>query len=217
MSVEFATREIAAKYNRFAPWYDVIETVLGFLGLGKLRQSVLSQASGKVLEVAIGTGKNLQYYHTGCEIFGAELSSEMLKIARERAAKLNIKIRFALADAEALPFPDECFDTVASSLSTCTFPNPTTALREMARVTKPAGQILLLEHGRSDRGWLGRWQDRHADSFAKPSACHWNREPLELANSAGLRIVSARRNVFGIFHRIAAVPTKAQRPSPERK
>ena len=51
----------------------------------------------------------------------------------------------------------------------------------MARVTKPSGQILLVEHGRSDRGWLGRWQDGHADKFAKPFGCHWNREPVELA------------------------------------
>lgn len=215
MSVEFATGEIAAKYNRFARWYDTIEAIIGFLGVARLRQSVLSQASGKILEVAIGTGKNLQYYPTGCDVVGADLSSEMLKIAQERAAKLNIKVRFALADAAALPFPDNCFDTVVSSLSTCTFPNPANALREMARVGKPSSQILLLEHGRSDRQWLARWQDRHADTFARPSCCHWNREPLELAKSAGLRISSARRNFLGVFHRITAVATPAQRPRPE--
>jgi ubiquinone/menaquinone biosynthesis C-methylase UbiE len=205
MPVEFATREIAAIYNRFAHWYDFIEAVLGLLGVGRLRQSVLSQASGKVLEVAIGTGRNLQYYHSDCEIVGSDLSTEMLKIARERAAELNFKVRFALADAEALPFPDESFDTVVSSLSTCTFPNPANALREMARVSKPSGQILLLEHGRSDRPWLGRWQDRHADRFAKPCGCHWNREPLELAKTAGLKVISTRRSIFGVFHRITAV------------
>jgi ubiquinone/menaquinone biosynthesis C-methylase UbiE len=72
MSVEFATREIAAKYNRFAPWYDCIEAVLGLLGVARLRQSVLSQPSGQVLEVAIGTGQNLQYYHSDCEIVGSD-------------------------------------------------------------------------------------------------------------------------------------------------
>jgi ubiquinone/menaquinone biosynthesis C-methylase UbiE len=130
---------------------------------------------------------------------------------QHRAADLNINVRFALADAEVLPFPDECFDTVVSSLSTCTFPHPANAVREMARVSKPSGRILLLEHGRSDRRWLGRWQDRHADRFAKPSGCHWNREPLEPAKTAGLRIITTRRNFLGIFHRITAVPTTAQR------
>ena len=109
-------------------------------------------------------------------------------------------------DAQALPFRDHCFDTVGSSLSTCTFPNPANALREMARVSKPSGQILLVEHGRSDRGWLGRWQDRHADDFAKPFGCHWNREPVELTESAGLKIIRAQRNFFGVFHRIEATP-----------
>jgi len=204
--VEFASRELSAKYDRFARWYDYVEGVLDFLGVGRLRQGVFSEASGKVLEVAVGTGKNLCYYRSDCQIIAVDLSREMLKVARERAAKLNINAHFSLADAEALPFPDHCFDTVVSSLSTCTFPNPAAALQEMARICKLSGQILLLEHGRSDRGWLGRWQDRHADNFAKPFGCHWNREPLELTKSAGLKISRSRRSFFGIFHRIEAEP-----------
>ena len=204
--MEFASRELSAKYDRFALWYDYVEGVLDFLGVRRLRQGVFSEASGKVLEVAVGTGKNLCYYRSDCQIIAVDLSREMLKVARERAAKLNIKVHFSLADAEALPFSDHCFDTVASSLSTCTFPNPAGALQEMARVCKPSGQILLLEHGRSDRGWLGRWQDRHADKFAKPFGCHWNREPLDLTTSAGIKIIRSQRNFFGIFHRIEAEP-----------
>jgi hypothetical protein len=76
----------------------------------------------------------------------------------------------------------------------------------MGRVCRPKGKILLLEHGRSDRDWLGRWQDRHADEFAKPLGCHWNREPLNLVCKAGLTVNEARRNFFGIFHRIEARP-----------
>src|SRR5262245_15221807 len=201
------SKDLAAKYDQFARWYDCVEGLLGLLGVSKLRQAVFSEASGKVLEVAIGTGRNLQYYRPNCEIIAVDVSGEMLKVARERGAKLNVNIQFALADAEALPFRDRCFDTVVSSLSTCTFPNPANALQEMVRVSKPSIQILLLEHGRSDRRWLGRWQDRHADKFAKPFGCHWNREPLELAKAAGLKIIRVRRNFFGVFHRIAAVPS----------
>jgi hypothetical protein len=76
----------------------------------------------------------------------------------------------------------------------------------MARVCRMDGKILLLEHGRSDRDWLGRWQDRHADQFAKPVGCHWNREPLELAKRAGLKVVRTGRKFFGIFHQIEAEP-----------
>lgn len=206
MSVEFTSRELSAKYDRFARWYDSVEGVLDLLGLRRLRQRMFSEASGKVLEVAVGTGKNLRYYPRDCQIIAIDLSSKMLKGARERAAKLSMNVHFSLADAEALPFPDHYFDTVVSSLSTCTFPDPTGALQEIARVCKPLGQILLLEHGRSDREWLGRWQDSHADKFAKPLGCHWNREPLVLAKNAGLKISRSRRSFFGIFHRIETKP-----------
>jgi len=76
----------------------------------------------------------------------------------------------------------------------------------MARVCRTNGKILLLEHGRSDREWLGRWQDCREDSFAKQLGCHWNREPLELVRESGLKVNEARRVVFGIFHPIEAQP-----------
>ena len=74
------------------------------------------------------------------------------------------------------------------------------------RVCRADGRVLLLEHGRSNREWLARWQDRHADQFAKPLGCHWNREPLELVRQAGLKVNNSRRVFFGVFHRIEAAP-----------
>jgi ubiquinone/menaquinone biosynthesis C-methylase UbiE len=139
----------------------------------------------------------------------------MLNIARKRAAKPSMNVSFLLADAEALPFSDESFDTVVSSLSTCTFPNPVAALKEMARVCRPQGKVLLLEHGRSDREWLGRWQDRHADQFAKPLGCHWNREPLDLVRQTGLKVYRAKRNFFGIFQQIESLKMAPQPESGE--
>ncbi len=210
MSVEFASREVSVKYDRFARWYDCVEGVLDLLGVRRLRRRVFSETSDKVLEVAVGTGKNLRYYPRNCRITAVDLSREMLKVARERAAKLSMNVQFSLADAEALPFPDHCFDTIVSSLSTCTFPNPVAALKEMTRVCRPEGKVLLLEHGRSDREWLGRWQDRHADQFAKPLGCHWNREPLELVGQTDLKIYRAKRNFFGIFQQIESLKMAPQ-------
>ena len=178
--MNFSSQELAHKYNQFAHWYDWVEGVPDLLGVSRFRRRLLQRASGKVLEVAVGTGKNLHYYPPGCRIVAVDVSREMLNVARKRAAKLSIDVCFLLADAEVLAFPDRSFDTVVSSLAMCTFPNPVVALQEMARVCCPKGKILLLEHGRSDRQWLGRWQDRHADKFAQPLGCHWNREPLEL-------------------------------------
>lgn len=202
MAVDLTSREISDKYDRFARCYDWLEGILNVLGLSRLRRMLLRHASGKVLEVAVGTGKNLTYYPRNCRIIALDLSSEMLNVAQKRAAKLSMHVPFLVADAEALPFPDNSFETVVSSLSTCTFPDPVAALKEMARVCRSDGKVLLLEHGRSSRESLGRWQDRHADSVAKRLGCHWNREPLELAKQAGLKVVRAQRTFFGIFHQI---------------
>ena len=199
-------QEISQRYDRFARWYDWIEGIPDLLGVRRLRRKLLQRASGRILEVAVGTGKNLPYYSRDCRVNALDVSKKMLSVARGRAAKLSLDASFLVADAEALPFSDQSFDTIVSSLSTCTFPDPVAALKEMVRVCRPEGKVFLLEHGRSDREWLGRWQDRHANQFAKPLGCNWNRKPLEFAKAARLKILEARRSFFGIFHRIEAKP-----------
>jgi len=130
----------------------------------------------------------------------------MLEIARKRAKTLGLKVNFLVMDAENLAFGDDSFDTVVDSMGICTFPEPLAALKEMARVCRDGGRILLLEHGRSDRGWIGGWQDRRADTHAKQLGCRWNREPVDLVQEAGLKIISAERRFLGIFHMIEATP-----------
>jgi ubiquinone/menaquinone biosynthesis C-methylase UbiE len=203
------TAAIRRKYDKVAPWYDLLEGLPELLGLRSLRQQLLRRAAGTVLEVAAGTGRNFRYYPRMCQITAVDASMAMLTIARQRAATLGLPITCLVMDAAALSFPDQSVDTVVSSLSTCTFPNPVAALHEMARVCRRDGRILLLEHGRSDREWLGRWQDRRADRHAKALGCRWNREPLDLVRQAGLTVCTARRTFCGIFHVIEAIPTAA--------
>jgi len=204
--MQLTSRELRQKYNEFAPKYDLLEGVPELLGVWRLRRSLLAKLSGRVLEVAAGTGKNFRYHPSGCKIIAVDLSLEMLKIARRRSLRLHRHIPFAVMDAESLAFPARSFDTVVSSLTLCTFPDPVAALREMVRVCRADGRILLLEHGRSDREWLGRWQDRRTDRHAEYLGCHWNREPLDLVRQAGLRVLANRRIFLGIFHEIEAVP-----------
>ncbi len=206
MATELTTKEISEKYNRFARWYDWVEGVPEILGVSTLRRRLLQRASGRVLEVAVGTGKNLRHYPASCRISAVDVSKEMLSVARKRAATLSMNVSFSLTDAESLPFSDKTFDTVVSSLTTCTFPKPVAALKEMARVCRPGGRILLVEHGRSDREWLGRWQDKTAERHSKQFGCHWNRKPLELAGQAGLKVVEAQRVFLGILYNIEAEP-----------
>ena len=199
--------EIRAKYNAIAGAYDRMEAIAEWLGVRTLRREVFGRARGRVLEVAVGTGKNLPCYPAQVEeIVGVDLSPAMLERAHRRAAELGMEVELLEADAEALPFPDASFDTVASSLSTCTFPDPVQALGEMRRVCKPDGQILLLEHGRSRLPWLARFQDRRSDAHARALGCRWNREPLQLVHDAGLAVREARRIFLGIIHVIVAAP-----------
>jgi ubiquinone/menaquinone biosynthesis C-methylase UbiE len=206
MAVHLTSQEIARKYDRFAKWYDFIEGIPDLLGVRRLRKRLLRRAAGKVVEVAVGTGKNLPYYPRSCKIIAVDVSNEMLHRARQRATALQLSMSFVLADSAALPFSHDEFETVVSTLTTCTFPNPETALQEMGRVCRPEGRILLIEHGRSDREWLGKWQDRRTERHAKQLGCHWNREPLKLVHRAGLKLAATRRTFLGVFHEIEAAP-----------
>ncbi len=202
----YTSDEIREKYERFARWYDWVEGVPEALGLARLRRRLLARAEGAVLEVAAGTGRNSPLYPPGCRITAVDLSPAMLDVARRRAARLGLEVRLFVMDAAALDFPDRHFDTVVSTLSLCTFADPIGALGEMSRVCRPDGRILLLEHGRSDRPWLGRWQDRRAEGHAKAVGCYWNREPQALVREAGLGPIAERRTVLGVLHAIEARP-----------
>src|SRR5215831_10471297 len=107
MATELTTKEISKKYDRFARWFDWVEGVPDILGVNRLRRRLLQRASGRVLKVAVGTGKNLRYYPASCRIIALDVSREMLSVARKRAAKLSMNVSFSLADAEALPFLDK--------------------------------------------------------------------------------------------------------------
>jgi ubiquinone/menaquinone biosynthesis C-methylase UbiE len=200
------TRELRRKYQGFARWYDLAEALPEALGIRRLRRKLLSRAQGSVLEVAAGTGRNFRWYPPGASVVAVDLSIHMLSLARETARKLRRSYLFAVMDAEQLALRGETFDSVVSTLSTCTFPDPVPALREMARVCRTDGRILLLEHGRSDRPWAARYQDRRAENHVRMLGCQWNREPLDLVRQAGLQLMQASRRFLGVFHSIEARP-----------
>lgn len=191
---------IREAYGEAASWFDLAMAPMEWLGIGRLRRELLSRARGRVLEVAVGTGVSFGHYPEGCRIVGGDLTLAMLRRAREKADDAGLGVHLAVMDAERLAVPDAGFDTVVDQLSLCTFRDPVAALREMSRACRPDGRILLLEHGRSDRGWMARGQDRWADAHERQMGCRWNREPRLLAEAAGLEPVTARRAFFGVFH-----------------
>jgi SAM-dependent methyltransferase len=177
--------------------------------LAPLRRRLFSRAIGEVLDIACGDGVNFAHIPAACEITAGDLSAPQVSAARATGSALGRAIDYLIFDAEALPFPDHSFDTVISSMALCSYRDPVQALREMARVTRADGRILLLEHGRSSFPPLAAWQDAIERRRGNHDGCHQNREPLQLAREAGLEVVEARRHWLGVGHSIEARPGSA--------
>jgi len=137
------------KYDRLARHYNLLEKPLDRF-FEPLREKAVSLAEGRTLEVGVGTGKTLGYYPPGIELYAVDGSGAMLKVAEERAKKLGLEVRFQRAEVESLPFPDGFFDTVVSSFTFCTVPDPERGMGELHRVLKPSGRAVFLEHTRSE-------------------------------------------------------------------
>jgi ubiquinone/menaquinone biosynthesis C-methylase UbiE len=179
------------------------------LGMAKKRRKLFVQAAGNVLDVGCGYGLNFPYLTNASHITGIDFSSVMLEKGRSSIRSSGVNVDLREGNAEALDFVDNSFDTVISTLSTCSFYDPVKALQEMRRVCKPEGKILLIEHGRSTWGWLGNYQDRHVHEQVEVDGCRWNQEPQELVKRAGIKIIQADRTLAGIFHTITASPAKS--------
>lgn len=207
-SERMTTDQLQGAYDMLADeyekkvWFDQ-----HILGVARHRKRLMSKAHGNILDVACGTGLNLPFFPAASEITAVDLSQRMLDVARRKAGDLNLKIQTHVMDAEKLEFAGGSFDTVTSTLSTCTFPDPIQALREMRRVCHPSGLILLLEHGHSSLPWLADYQDRHVlQHYQHNAGCRWNQDPLELVRSAGLKILNRKRFGLGMFQAIVATP-----------
>jgi len=207
-SEKMTANQVQSAYDAIADQYDKkIWFDQHILGVARLRKNLLAKTAGKILEVACGTGSNLPFFPVGSDITAVDLSPNMLEVARANAMEYELNVNFAVMDAEHLEFPDGIFDTVVSALSTCTFPNPAQALQEIKRVCRPNGLILLLEHGHSNWPWLANFQDRNEyQHYQQHAGCRWNQDPLDLVQSAGIKVLRSKRNILGMFHSIEAKP-----------
>ena len=192
-------KNILEKYTQFAPAYDRWEGIIEWFLIGRLRKALLREARGKVLDIGIGTGKNIEYYSKSCRINGVDYTPAMLAIARERAKRLERKVNLRVMDAERLKFDKGMFDTVVDTLGLCTYPNPIRALQEMKRVCKKDGQILLLEHGESNYRVIQWLQQKIKRKQLERLGCNVDRDIVGLVRKAGLKIVEQKRYFFGVF------------------
>lgn len=189
--------ELAAKYDRLIGFP---EKVL----FGDGREWVCARARGDVLEIAVGTGRNLSYYPPDIVLTGIDLSPAMLDVARDRGRQLGREIDLRVGDAQALDFPDGRFDTVVSTLSLCTIPDAVQAVAEANRVLRPGGRLLLLEHVRSPRRIVRAVQRLLDPLFVRFHADHLLREPLGYAEAEGFEVDQLERSKWGIVERLVA-------------
>jgi len=191
-------------WDEAAPRYDRQIAFLERHWFTGARQWVCSRAHGRVLEIAIGTGRNLPFYRPDVTITGLELSTEMLAIARKRAADLGLAADLREGDAQSLPFEDGSFDTVLCALSLCTIPDPARAIGEMHRVLAPGGTLLLVDHIGSSFAPLRAVQWVAEQVTIRTAGEHFTRRQLPLVRAQGFEIVEAERLKAGTVERIRA-------------
>jgi ubiquinone/menaquinone biosynthesis C-methylase UbiE len=173
----------------FAASYDRLLQGAEEGGLRKMRQELLAQASGRTIDLGAGTGVNLDLFPEAItELVMAEPDPHMLKQLRAKT-KGRGGVEVVQASAQELPFADDSFDTAVFTLVLCTVPNPALALSEAARVLRPGGRLLFIEHVRAAEASLARWQDR----LEKPwrfigDGCHCNRDTVATIEASPLRL-----------------------------
>ena len=193
-------------YAKDAPKFD---KQMGFFERRVLgtehRTWACSRAVGDTLEVAIGTGLNLQHYPDAVRLTGLDLSPEMLAIARGRATSLKRPVDLREGDAQELPFANESFDTVLCTYSLCNVPDVERTIAEMKRVLKAGGRLILVDHIRSSVKPIF-WIQRFVEFFeVRTEGEYETRRPLIEVKDAGFEIQERDRMRAGILERLVAV------------
>jgi ubiquinone/menaquinone biosynthesis C-methylase UbiE len=177
----------------------VLPRLIHWAGSGKIataeRRKFIPLASGTVLEVGIGSGLNLPFYGPQVQrLYALDPSRELWKMARQRVRKAPFPVEFLAASAERIPLEDMRVDTVVTTWTLCTIPNPLKALTDMRRVLKPEGRLIFVEHGRSPDPGVLAWQNRLTPMWNRiAGGCHLNRQIDELIADAGFDIAQIER------------------------
>ena len=164
----------------FSAVYDGLMKSTEEAGMREIRRETLAPARGRTIDIGAGTGINVELYPEGvAELVLAEPDEHMLNRLRPKVATWGREVSVVQAPADGLPFDDDSFDTAVFTLVLCTVPDPAAALREAARVLRPDGKLLFVEHVRSEEPGLARWQDRLEGPWRfLGDGCHCNRDTV---------------------------------------
>ncbi len=187
------TAATRARYNRIAPMYDAMEAFTERAAFSAWRRQLWAAVpAGRVLEIGVGTGKNLPFYPPGAQMTAIDLSDRMLARARQRAAALGVPVDLRLMDAQHLEFPHAVFDAAVATFVFCSVPDPVAGLRELGRVVRSEGDIWLLEHMRVDRPFIGPLMDLLNPLVVRVMGANINRRTVENVQQAGLKLVAVK-------------------------
>jgi ubiquinone/menaquinone biosynthesis C-methylase UbiE len=185
-----SSRRKSEGHRIFAAVYDRLNAAADEGWQGELRSRLLSGARGEVLEIGGGTGANLPHYQVADRVVVTEPDPFMRKKLRPKLPQARVPVEVSDAGAEELPFADDSFDTVVSTLVLCSVDDPRKALAEIRRVLRPGGKLFFMEHVRGE-GSVARWQDRLQPLWSKLFAgCHPNRDTVAAIQAAGFRLES---------------------------
>lgn len=169
--------------------------------LGDVREQLIAHATGRVLDVGIGTGRNLPFYpRSVTEVAGIDISPAMLSRAHRNAVRLELPVDLRTSEARSLPFRDEVFDTVVCTLALCEIPDQVAAVDEMRRVLRPGGALLLLDHIEYSRPAL-RWLEWLRARWRGVAV---RRRPLDLVREAGFEVESHESHLAGFVDSVVA-------------
>lgn len=205
MSADDSNERVQRRYDRVAPFYDTLESIME-LRAAQWRRDLWSEVTdGDVLEVGVGTGKNLRFHPAQARVTAIDIAPKMLERAQRRAALEGSSVVLERADVQALRFPDGSFDIAVATFVFCSVPDPVLGLRELRRVLRPGGRLLLLEHVLSERRWLRRIMRGFDPITARLVGAHIARETVASVRDAGFTIREVRDLGLDVVKRIDAV------------
>jgi SAM-dependent methyltransferase len=192
------------RYERIAPIYDFVESMMELRARAWRRDLWSRVEPGRVLELGVGTGKNLHLYPPNAEVVAIDISERMLDRARIKAQRLRTSVHFEIADVQQLPYSDGSFNVVTATFLFCSVPNAPLGLHEARRVLKPGGQLLLLEHVLSGHPIL-RTMMRALDPIpAHLWGAHINRDTVSAVRNARFVDVVTQNLALDVVKRIEA-------------
>jgi ubiquinone/menaquinone biosynthesis C-methylase UbiE len=198
------TRRVRDLYDRGASRYDSIVRIPERLIFTDGRVWATAHAIGDVLEIAVGTARNLPHYRSGVRLTGLDISPAMLEFARARAQALGRAADLRVGDAQHLDFPSDRFDSVVGTLALCTIPDDRRALAEAWRVLRPGGRLILLEHVRSPQPIVRLFQKLLEPLATRYAGDHLLRDPLDHLADLGFAIEYCARGRAGLVERLVA-------------